>query len=252
MWCGERMNQQNESTVLGICPDPVPGASPLQALIFDMDGLMVDSESWAHESYNHVLAPYGPAMTDEEFAQLVGWRSIDKPSFFTSRWNILEEELPRIIAARRPIFLEMMRERLAPMPGLLPVIALARDHGLRLAVASSSRLSYLQMVLEGLGLADTFAVVVSGAELPRSKPDPAIYLATLERLGVPASAAVALEDSESGVAAARAAGLRVIAIANRYTRYQRLDAAHLRLNSLEEVTWERLIGQEPGVPCPEP
>jgi putative hydrolase of the HAD superfamily len=214
----------------------------LQALIFDMDGLMVDSESWAHESYNRALAPYGPPMTEEEFAQIVGWRAIDKASLFKSRWGIEEEELPRIIAARAPIFLDIVRERLAPMPGLLQVIALARRHGLRLAVASSSRLPYLQLVLEGLGLTRLFEVVASGAELPRSKPDPAIYIQTLAQLGVPASAAVALEDSEQGVKAARAAGVRVIAIPNRYTRYQQLDEADLVLDSLEEVTWERLVG----------
>jgi HAD superfamily hydrolase (TIGR01509 family) len=220
-------------------------APDLQALIFDMDGLMVDSESWAHESYNRVLAPYGPAMTEEEYAQLVGWRAIDQPTFFQQRWGIAETELPRILAARRPIFLEIMRERLAPMPGLLHVIALARQRGLRLAVASSSRLPYIHLILDGLGLAGIFDAVVSGAELPQSKPDPTIYIHTLEQLGVSARAAVALEDSEQGVKAARAAGLRVIAIPNRYTRHQRLDDADLQLSSLAEITWERLIGSTP-------
>jgi len=120
-------------------------------------------------------------------------------------------------------------------------IAEARRLGLTLGVASSSSVGWVDGHLRRLGLREAFAVVRCAGDVPRVKPDPALYLAVLDATGIAAGEAVALEDSPNGVLAAKRAGLACVAVPNPLTARLDLSAADLRLGSLDELSLSALL-----------
>jgi HAD superfamily hydrolase (TIGR01509 family) len=149
----------------------------------------------------------------------------------------LEREV--VLNRRKARHLEMVAE-LEVLPGVRQAIAAARRLGLRLGVASSSRHRWVDGHLERLGLED-FECVRCRDDVERAKPFPDLYLAVCSCLGVPPSAAIALEDSANGIAAAKAAGLRCVAIPNPMTAELDLSAADLRLDSLADLSVADLL-----------
>jgi beta-phosphoglucomutase-like phosphatase (HAD superfamily) len=121
------------------------------------------------------------------------------------------------------------------LPGVAALISDAKRHGLLLGVASSSPRAWVVGYLERLGLYDRFDAIRCGDEVEHTKPAPDVYLALLSALGIGAEAAVALEDSAHGAAAAKAAGLFCVVVPNRVTRHIRPDTADLHTESLESV-----------------
>jgi HAD superfamily hydrolase (TIGR01509 family) len=121
------------------------------------------------------------------------------------------------------------------LPGVAAHISAGRAAGLALAIASSSSDWWVSGHLGRLGLRDAFDVVCTKELAARSKPDPGVYLAALERLGVPADEALAFEDSEAGVTAARAAGIRVVAVPGSFSEEMDFSAASKVLRSLADL-----------------
>src|SRR5262249_45764182 len=115
----------------------------------------------------------------------------------------------------------------AAAPGVTDLLAAAHGFGMRLALASSSRHSWIDATLRSLNLSDAFEVVVSGDDVSRGKPDPEIYLLTAERLGVPPERCLAIEDSPNGVMSAYRAGMSVIGVRTPYTAHLQLQGAAL-------------------------
>jgi HAD superfamily hydrolase (TIGR01509 family) len=183
----------------------------IEAVIFDFDGLLMDTEgtmvaSWQYEWRQHgleldlaaFLADHGGDLTQERYGDLA--RAVgpgyDRPASH----------------ARRLAYRNTLNSQLGLLPGIGAWLDEALRLGLRLAVASSSPRSWVGGMLDRSGYRDRFETIACGDEVAAPKPDPAVYLLALTRLGVPASAAVAIEDAPHGVAAARAAGLRCVAI----------------------------------------
>lgn len=185
------------------------GTQPLAAVIFDFDGLMVDTETAAITWWIDKYAEYGLELSMDLCRARVGRAD--------SQWHPLgdlEEYLGRKIEEGpewRAEVIETMHQQ-PLLPGVVDLIAEARALGVRLAIASSVRPAMLERHFERLGLAPHFEVVVTRADVTRVKPDPAIYNLALERLDVPAEEAFALEDSLHGCEAAKAAGLKVVAV----------------------------------------
>ncbi len=130
----------------------------------------------------------------------------------------------------------ILAEGVAPMPGAVELARACHAAGLRLGIASSSPLDQIEEIVEALGQRHLFDVLTSGHEVPRAKPDPAIYQLACVRLRVAPAECVALEDSRPGVLAARAAGLRCLAVPNVYTANQDLSAASAVVPTLAGVT----------------
>lgn len=148
----------------------------------------------------------------------------------------------------------LQAEFLTPLPGVVALLESVRAHRLRTAVASTSRLARVRELLEQLGLTDKFDAVAAGDEVPRAKPAPDVYQLAARRLAVAAPACVALEDSESGVRAAKAAGMRCIAVPSELTRGTDFSAADVVVGSLLEVTVEIITvlgGQQDDLEIPE-
>jgi mannitol-1-/sugar-/sorbitol-6-/2-deoxyglucose-6-phosphatase len=184
----------------------------LEAAIFDMDGVLVDSEPIWQDVETELLGRLGVPLTKELCRQTMGFRVNEAVAFWYERhpWTgpsvdeVADQLVEGVIAA--------IGARGEPMAGVEDAIAFLRGRGLRLAIASSSYYRVIDAVLERCGLADAFEVVHSAQDEPVGKPDPAVYLTAAAKLGVAPSACVALEDSPNGVVSATRAGMTCIAI----------------------------------------
>lgn len=184
----------------------------LESVLFDCDGVVVDSETAYLASVCDHLAELGVAVAPSEVSGLVGMRTerilAQQRSWFPALSTLTDEE---ILVRQRALFAERRaREPLRLMPGVREVFESLAGRGVACALVSSSSLDYLDGLIATHGLSGLFAEVVSGEEVRESKPDPEIYLTALARLGLSADEAVAVEDSPNGIAAARAAGLDVV------------------------------------------
>jgi len=205
----------------------------IEAAIFDMDGLLIDSEPLWRRAERAVFAAVGLELTDEDCRQTTGLRSDEVVSYWYERrpWSgaspaDVHRDLVRLIV-------DIICDRGRPQPGARRTIGAVRDAGLRLALASSSPHAVIEVALATLGLDDAFEVVCSADDEARGKPDPAVYRTTLRRLDLPAADCVALEDSAAGVAAAKAAGLVTIAVPDPAAFDDpRFDIADFKLRSL--------------------
>lgn len=205
----------------------VPPMNGLRAVIFDLDGLMADTEPLHMLAFNLVLqAARVPYQYDrKEYGEKFVGITLCRNAEDLRKQFALPQSADDIVRAQRAIFgLLISDERnVKPMPGLRELLDHVEQRGLTKAVASGSQQDEVDKILRGLGVSDRFSHVVSGTGL-RPKPDPEIYLTALDKLGVSPAQTLALEDSNAGVRAAQAAGLRVIAVPSEFTRHQSLQA----------------------------
>jgi HAD superfamily hydrolase (TIGR01509 family) len=204
----------------------------LSALILDFDGLVIDSESAVLQSWQEMFAAHGHELPLAEWLTTIGtreaaWEPMAALDALVGRrldWDRLEPE-------RRARSQELADE-LQPLPGVVAALDSATALGLRLGVASSSSRRWVGGHLSRLGLLKRFGVVVTRDDVTRSKPDPEVYLLACETLDVAPRDALGIEDSAFGVQAARAAGLRVVAVPGALTRWMDFSEADEVLASL--------------------
>ncbi len=184
-------------------------AAAVRALIFDMDGLLVDSEPFAEAAMVSFLARYGHEMADDVAPRLLGRRVPEAIAFVTERYGLIgdQAELNTIYNELR---LAAIRGNLRPMPGAAELIAFGQEAGLQLALATSNMREHVDLSLTETALAGLFDAEATGDEVERGKPEPDIFLLAATRLGVSPDACVVLEDSPAGVTAAKAAGMRAL------------------------------------------
>ena len=193
------------------------------ALIFDMDGLMIDSERLYFAAEREMAAAYGKEIRDEQLWPLMGRKPIESLRLLR---GILKIETPpeELLAWRDRLMLEKMSRDLGAMPGLYEILRIF--HGrLKLAVGTGAQMEFLDIALDTLSIRDFFDVLQTADGLERGKPDPGIYLIACRRLGLPPGECIVLEDARNGVLAGKAAGCQVIAIPNDYTRGQDFSEA---------------------------
>jgi HAD superfamily hydrolase (TIGR01509 family) len=187
-----------------------------RALLFDMDGLMIDSERLYVDAEREIAAAFGRRVSDATLGRMMGRKPIESLEIYVREAGLpitAEEAFRR----RSRIMRDKLRRDLRAMPGLDRILARFRGR-LKLAVATGAQSEFLRIVIAGLGLEGVFDVLQDSDGVAEGKPDPAIFLSACRRLGLPADACVVLEDSQNGVAAGRAAGCYVIAVPNVFTR----------------------------------
>ena len=213
----------------------------IRSIIFDFDGLIIDTELPDFLSWAETFEAHGCSLPLSTWAPYIG-----RPSGSFDPYAHLEEQLGRPIdrdairASRRRRYLELV-EAQPILPGVAEYIADAGRLGLRLAVASSSSRQWVSGHLSRLGLSEHFDCIRCADDVQQAKPSPDVYNSVLDALHVEPRAALALEDSPNGVAAAKRAGLFCVAVPNSLTRQLPLDEADLRLESLADLSLERLI-----------
>lgn len=215
----------------------------LAAVVFDFDGVILDSETPEYESHRRIFEQCGVPLTVEEWCGQIGlwvenheqrWharlceRSADAPD-----WLAFEAEKHRL-------FRELVPP--APMRGIVDLLDALAAHGVPLAIASTAPERWVSAAVESLGLRDRFHAIVTAHDVKRLKPAPDAYLEATRRIGVDPARSVAIEDSGPGIASARAAGLKAVAVPHWLTEHHDLAAADLRVAHAGEITLELLEG----------
>jgi HAD superfamily hydrolase (TIGR01509 family) len=209
------------------------------SVIFDLDGLIVDTEPLHQRAFNAILSTLGVEhrYSTKEYGELFTGRSVIENAEYVREVFALPQTAEQISRAHLALFTLLISDadNLDPMPGVGEILAwLATKHA-RIAIASSSRPDQVQLVLRGLNMHEHFAAIVANDGSLKPKPAPDVYLLALEALGARPEDTLALEDSNSGVRAARAAGMFVIGVPNEFTASQDLNAANLILPDLTRV-----------------
>ena len=216
-----------------------------RAIVFDFDGLIVDTEQPIYDAYRAVFQSLGVPLTLDTWAGIIGGTGHRDALF-----DYLEARLGRGVdrdAVREQARAQSRRvtDAAPARPGAPELIAEAKAAGLALAVASSSSRAWVSGHLDRLGLLPAFDALCSRDDVDRVKPHPDLYLLALRQLGVEAREAFAIEDSPNGVTAAKAAGLRCVAAPNALTAQMHLAHADLRLPSLAGVSLAEIAAALP-------
>lgn len=199
-----------------------------------MDGVLIDSEPLHFGVLNEVLAAEGRTYTAEDNEEFIGTTTDYLWDTLIPRWGLRQ---PKAEYERRydDAVLRVLSKPWPAAPGVLDLVRRLQAMGTPLAVASSSKRKWIEATLRSIGLADCFPELVSGDDVQRGKPAPDIYLLAAERLGVPPSECLAIEDSPNGVLSAARAGLCVLGVRTPYTAHLQLEGASRVVDSLTDL-----------------
>jgi HAD superfamily hydrolase (TIGR01509 family) len=217
--------------------------SRLAAVVFDFDGIIMDSETPEFESHRRVFEQYGAALSTDEWCDQIGiWNDAQDERWFRKLCSRCSNapDAGTFLAEKRRVFDEVAPHQ--PMRGIRELLMELATARIPAAIASSSSASWIARATERIGVDRLFAAVVTGDDVARRKPAPDIYLEAARRLGVDPALAVAIEDSAPGIAAARAAGMATVAIPHWLTEKHDLSGADLRVAHAGELTLARLNG----------
>lgn len=208
---------------------------PIEGLVLDMDGLLVDTEHLAGVALERFLARHGRTIVPGTLEQTLGRRLPEAIALVAEIYE-LSGDVPALVEEYGDLRLDALRGNVRPMPGAPELLVWARSVGLPLALATSSRRSHAELSLAESGLAGLFDAEVTGAEVANGKPAPDIFLLAAARLGVPADRCVVLEDAPAGLMAAAAAGMGRLWIPNEKTRGLTVAVeVDARLENLDEA-----------------
>ena len=210
----------------------------LRAVIFDWDGVVVDSSAHHERSWEILAAKRGLPLPSDHFKRGFGKKNnVIIPDL---GWATDPGEVDALAAEKEEIYRALVREKgIEPLPGVRELLAALRNEGTPCAIASSTERANLDLPLDLMGLREFFRVIVSGEEVIHGKPDPAVFLLAAERLGIVPSDCVVIEDALVGIEAARRAGMPVLAVATT-NPIEALGSADAAIGSMTEITPDRL------------
>ena len=217
-------------------------SSSIQAVIWDLDGVIIDSADEHRQAWQRLAREEGITFTDADFWATFGKRNDD---IIATIWGPLPPERVQELANRKEsYFRELIRKTAAPLPGAMELMRWLHEAGFAQALASSTPIENIKLISDVLGLEKYLSVLVSGETVARGKPAPDIFLKAAEELGIEPIHCVVIEDAVAGVQAAHAAGMRCIAVAGNRD-LPGLREAELMVRSLTEVDVERVrsLGQ---------
>jgi len=213
----------------------------IRALILDFDGLILDTETLMRQSWMEIYEEAGAVVDDQTWASMLG-SSPDPPAAYDLLENHLGQPVDRAALHDRRLRREM--EILSGkdlMPGVRSLVSAAEKAGLLLAIASSSERAWVVGHLETHDFLSPFGVIVCAEDVEKTKPAPDLYVKALEDLDIDPGEALVFEDSEHGVAAARAAGIPCVAVPNSVTSCLAFEQADLVVSSIAQLTLEEYI-----------
>ncbi len=203
----------------------------INAVVFDMDGTLVDSEPLHEQAERLMMASLGLNVFEHEHKSFVG--ATDR-----HMWSVLKEKyklsftLDDLIRMKQKKYLEVLNGNVRPMPGVLRI--LSELHGkIPLGLASSATIHEINLVVDSLNIRKYFKAIVSGDEVKNSKPAPDIFLEAARRIGTSPSSCLAVEDSLNGVISAQRAGMKTLAVPNTRTQHMDFSCADYKITSLE-------------------
>jgi len=205
----------------------------IKAVVFDLDGLMFNTEEIFHAAGVELMRRRGQEMTDELLTLIMGRRAEEGYPLLVERAGLADDPM-ELWAESRDLFLNILDGQLAPMPGLFELLDRIERSGLPKGVATSSSRDYLHGILRRFEIFDRFHATLTAEDVTQGKPHPEIYLKAAARLGVPPHEMLVLEDSQAGTNAAAAAGAYIISVPHRYSAHQDFTRARHVASSLTD------------------
>lgn len=211
----------------------------ISAIIFDMDGILIDSENLWQQTERAIFGELGFELSDELLVQTRGLRTEEMVAHWSARFPLDGVEPAALMEDYDQRMVETMKREVPLMEGARELIGFFRELGLPVALATCSTHAHIDAVMERHNLRDSFDLLVSAAKNMQGKPHPEVYLYTAEKLQVDPTSCLAFEDSFFGVVSAKAARMRVVAMPD-HSEYdqERFGAADLKIRSLTEFTPE--------------
>ncbi|MED1116233.1 HAD family hydrolase [Bacillus paramycoides] len=211
----------------------------MKAIIFDFDGLIVDTETiWFH-SFGDAVREYGGELPLEEFAKCIG--TTDEVLYAYLKEQLKEKFNEHALKEKVTTLHKEKMKIPKARDGVKEYLEEARELGLKIALASSSSKEWVVRFLEELQIREYFEVIKTREDVEKVKPDPALYRIAIEELGIELSEAVVFEDSLNGLKAAIAAGLKCVIVPNDVTRNLQFENHHLRIESMKEKSLKEVL-----------
>jgi HAD superfamily hydrolase (TIGR01509 family) len=214
-----------------------------QAIIFDMDGLMVDTERLYWAVAREIAAQRNKTVPDATLRRMMGRSRLESIRIFMQECAITDRNVDQIADERDKLVLERFRAGFEPMPGLIEI--LKRFHGrLKLGVATSALRKFTDVILPTIGVDEFFQAVQTGDDIVNGKPDPEIYLKAMAQVGVEPARCIVLEDSRAGAMSGHRTGALVIAVPSHLTASDDFSFADARVENLNQAS-EIIAGMIP-------
>ena len=210
------------------------------AVLWDMDGTLIDSEEFHWISWRDALANEGMAITREKFLSSFGQRN----DSIIPQWlgaASTPQRIRRIANAKEELYRDLVRKKgISPLPGVANWLRRLHEQGWLQAIASAAPRPNIDVVLEALGAAYRFQAIVSAEDVHKGKPDPEVYLTAASRVGVPPDRCIVVEDAAAGIEGARSAGMRSIGV-NHNGKHLSADVVVQSLDLLDSDAFETLV-----------
>lgn len=209
----------------------------VKAVIFDLDGVLVDTEVFSGQATKQVFKEAGIEFTPEEREKAFGRTDLEiSRDAVKSRGLDLKPE--DLVSRKVQIYSELIKGKVEPIKGARELVEFLKSRGIPFAVASSGTPDKIRATFSEIGFEGLFDIMVTAEDISRCKPDPEIFLKAAEKLGIPPEECLVIEDAQAGVEAAKAAGMKCLALKSPSTYGQDLSQADRIINSLEEAREE--------------
>jgi HAD superfamily hydrolase (TIGR01509 family) len=202
----------------------------MKAIIFDMDGLMVDSERLYQQAQEEITRQFNKTLPEKARLTMMGRKPLESMKLLVEALDIPIDAV-KLLEMRNDIMREKYKNDLVPLPGLAHIIDTFYGK-LKLAISTGAQEEFLDIVVDQLGIRNRFAVLQASDEIEQGKPHPEIYLKTCKKLGFRPGECIVLEDSLNGVLAGKGAGCYVIAVPSEYTKQENFDSADFTADDL--------------------
>ncbi len=215
-----------------------------KSVIFDMDGVLIDSFRCHFESWRRVAAEYGRIYTESQFVAGFGRTSRE---VIAEQWDgepLSPSTIREIDERKESLFRELIDQDFPAMDGAVELVATLSDGGFRIAVGSSGPPDNVRLAIDRLGIRGRLTAIITGGDVKIGKPDPQVFTLAAERMGVAPAQCVVVEDAPVGIEAARRGGMRSIGLASRGRTVEQLSSANLVVTSLRELSparFDRLL-----------
>ncbi len=215
----------------------------IKAVIFDMDGVIIDSEPLHQKIEVKMFSDLGISVPFEVHCTFVGTTTRNMCEILKKRYN-LSQSVDELVHMKDERYIDYLRRNenndVLPVPGVLDLIRELRGRGVKLAIGSSAPVREIELVMDIFNIRQYFAAVASGEEVPKSKPAPDTFLLAAKKLGVRPEECIVIEDSDNGVRAAQNAGMKCVAFRNPKTKPQDLSFADVVVDDMKKISWELL------------
>lgn len=213
----------------------------IKAIIFDMDGVLIDSVKYLYEAFNIALGKYGVHIREENVKKYLGKPMREKIEMWKEDYNMKEDiDITEFSEEVFELEMELLKENLEENASLINLIKSFKENNLKLAVATSSPKSRAERILELIDLKNKFEVIITDEDFENSKPNPEIFITAAEKLNVDAKDCIVVEDSVNGIEAAKNAGMKAVALLTKFHGRKDFNNADLIIDSLTELNVEKI------------